>query len=821
MAGPVDLLNELERRRAAQQKPTPEVMTPPTSPMRTEGVELDIEGKKQDIPIKAAREGREATEFEAKQDIYAPSKGLPPTEGERTAGYLTQRMEGHVNNILDLYKKDPEVIKPSWLETISSQFGDIPRDLALKYGGEADRVADRQIILQRYGDIIDAALTLGTGAAYNQEQLIAQRKLYMPTVTDEPATIRDKMGRLKEVLLAGRTKTGASVPYIDAALSSIDKLIQASDYQTDKPQGPANIAEIGTENKEEDVPKEVQLRVINSLLKVNRGELTTEKLQNILKENAQPWVPAMSEEELKAYVDNYNNPESEMGQKFKVQKPSSAIENVIGSAFQVPYVGPAAAQSANAFTLGIPSLLGAKPGLEQLREDSPYSSFAGDLLGSVIGTKGLGLAKGAAFGRSARPAMDDITADLFQAATRGATEADEGERTKGAVFGIATALAGQGAGQLAGAGTRRFLKPETQQAIDRMVQEKVKMTPAQGGGWGGAEGTFTNWPLAHGRRKEAVNTWNKAFKNRVLTSIGVEPIAGDIKPGQEFNDRVISRINTEFKELEREISGQVGPDFVQTVLSAVNKDRYTGPQKDYAEKLLTVITNTIDGDLNYTGKSMREGVSDLGKYIRRWGKKQDDPLKEAAAQEMAEVASDLRDALYARLEMNDPATAERFFNLSDAYSRISLIKEAADANPDARGIVTPEMLNRIIGRSHRRVGSSKFARGEAKFQDEINEALDILGRSPNDTANAWATLGTGATVAGGMAVNPAITAAQGGVASMYMPITRDIWSAALNKKRPLADVGGKIFGQDVKAEDAYPLIISQALQSYIRDRRAQ
>jgi hypothetical protein len=41
---------------------------------------------------------------------------------------------------------------------------------------------DRRIITDTQGDVLDALLTLGTGAAYNEEQKAANTIAYFPTV---------------------------------------------------------------------------------------------------------------------------------------------------------------------------------------------------------------------------------------------------------------------------------------------------------------------------------------------------------------------------------------------------------------------------------------------------------------------------------------------------------------------------------------------------------------------------------------------------------------------------------------------------------------
>jgi hypothetical protein len=64
-------------------------------------------------------------------------------------------------------------------------------------------------------DMLDAALTLGTGAAYTKEQLQGYSKSYFPQIGDDNATIKDKQERLKNILTAARIaagRAGSQVP---------------------------------------------------------------------------------------------------------------------------------------------------------------------------------------------------------------------------------------------------------------------------------------------------------------------------------------------------------------------------------------------------------------------------------------------------------------------------------------------------------------------------------------------------------------------------------------------------------------------------------
>jgi hypothetical protein len=84
----------------------------------------------------------------------------------------------------------------------------------------------RQIVETAQLDILDAALTLGTGAAYTQGQLEGYRKSYFPQIGDKPENVAAKRARLQNILrsaeiASGRAKVPTPIPSSGVNLSSI------------------------------------------------------------------------------------------------------------------------------------------------------------------------------------------------------------------------------------------------------------------------------------------------------------------------------------------------------------------------------------------------------------------------------------------------------------------------------------------------------------------------------------------------------------------------------------------------------------------------
>lgn len=130
------------------------------------------------------------------------------TEGERKAATLLTRLQGSQQQLVDALGLDPEAAKPGLLANGLRAMG--AETIANSMTGER-----RQQIESAQLDILDAALTLGTGAAYTREQLEGYRKSYFPQIGDKPANIADKAARLETVLKAAEIAAGraaATVP---------------------------------------------------------------------------------------------------------------------------------------------------------------------------------------------------------------------------------------------------------------------------------------------------------------------------------------------------------------------------------------------------------------------------------------------------------------------------------------------------------------------------------------------------------------------------------------------------------------------------------
>lgn len=133
-----------------------------------------------------------------------------PSEGERKAAVLANRIQFNVNNISDVLGKKPSAATPQELPTIIQSL------TGSDYLASLTKDEDRQRVEAAQIDILDAALTLGTGAAYTREQLEGYRKAYFPQLEDKgkPQVIADKQARLQNLLESAFMAAGRAAPTI-------------------------------------------------------------------------------------------------------------------------------------------------------------------------------------------------------------------------------------------------------------------------------------------------------------------------------------------------------------------------------------------------------------------------------------------------------------------------------------------------------------------------------------------------------------------------------------------------------------------------------
>lgn len=141
--------------------------------------------------------------------------GSAATEGERKAATLLQRLNFSLAQMQDAIKDSPSAASPNMASEVLRRL-----PLVGEPAANAATPEERQRVESAQLDILDAALTLGTGAAYTREQLEGYRRAYFPQIGDSDAAIRDKAARLQNIIEAAKIAAGRAAPKAEAPSSS-------------------------------------------------------------------------------------------------------------------------------------------------------------------------------------------------------------------------------------------------------------------------------------------------------------------------------------------------------------------------------------------------------------------------------------------------------------------------------------------------------------------------------------------------------------------------------------------------------------------------
>jgi hypothetical protein len=176
--------------------------------------------------LQAQKEGYAGTFFDYQRDLKkAGATNINmPSEGERKAGFMANILDKNIAQMQTALGVDPTAVKPN-----------VPASIVSAIAGEnvlsrAITPAQRQIIEDSQLDVLDAALTLRTGAAYTREQLLGMRGTYFPRIGDSPETVKAKQGRLETLLSSAYIASGRATP---------DRVSATPPAPTPKPPAPA------------------------------------------------------------------------------------------------------------------------------------------------------------------------------------------------------------------------------------------------------------------------------------------------------------------------------------------------------------------------------------------------------------------------------------------------------------------------------------------------------------------------------------------------------------------------------------------------------
>jgi len=191
----------------------------PTMPYKVPTAEADLTGKgisntRGRIGIEGDTLSNEEKRLKLERDRFKAATGGDATVDERTAAFLATRLVGAADRISGATRANPAAARPNVLN--NKFLSAIDKDLA-----NSNQDPHRQAVEAAQLDLVDAALTLGTGAAYTPEQLEGYRKSYFPALGDDDYTVKSKQSALRTMIAAARLKAGSQAGAIDKALAGL------------------------------------------------------------------------------------------------------------------------------------------------------------------------------------------------------------------------------------------------------------------------------------------------------------------------------------------------------------------------------------------------------------------------------------------------------------------------------------------------------------------------------------------------------------------------------------------------------------------------
>jgi hypothetical protein len=175
-------------------------------------------------------------DWELRNRQAGAAKFVMPTEGERKDSYNLGRIVNASETIKNAIAADPTAATPGIKETVIS---------ALPFIDEAAYLAQspsRQVIAAAQADLIDASLTLATGAAYTKEQLRGQYESLVPRLGESKESIAAKAKRVETIIEAAKIRAGrAWTPQLETAMRSAFTM-PISKAKVDNSAPPAGVA---------------------------------------------------------------------------------------------------------------------------------------------------------------------------------------------------------------------------------------------------------------------------------------------------------------------------------------------------------------------------------------------------------------------------------------------------------------------------------------------------------------------------------------------------------------------------------------------------
>lgn len=355
--------------------------------------------------------------------------------------------------------------------------------------------------------------------------------------------------------------------------------------------------------------------------------------------------------------------------------------------------------------------------------------------------------------------------------------------------GIAGGAAG---GMLTGAasGLARLIKPETRDAISKLLSEGVTPTPGQilGGRWQTTEDKLTSVPVLgdaiSSARSKSLDEFNRAAYARALDPIGGSTAA---PVGREAVTDVKGQLGRAYENIlpflnfkaDNQFSGDINK--ISSMATSM-----PGPQAQQFQQILKdKVISRLGPNGAMDGEAYKGVESELGRIAK--GYKADGSFDN---RQLGDAISELQNSLRANLARSNPQYAKELGDINQGYANYTRIRDAASRQGSADGRFTPAQLGAAVRGQDKSVGKGNYATGDALMQDLTDAGKDALSSKYPDSGSIGRLLMYmgGAGVAGHSA-GVSVPLVVGGAAATapYLPIGRQLAAALLARRPDMAE----------------------------------
>lgn len=710
-------------------------------------------------------------------DPNAPKPGdSKPTEAQQKTLMLLTRIAGGSNDIKNVLSTSPEAAQSGIFETLSRDVlgeGLITRKLA---------GSDRRIITDAQGDVLDALLTMGTGAAYNEEQKIANRIAYFPQYDDTQEEIKVKRDRLDRAIKAARIAAGPLAADFDKIIAPLMNVVEPN-VQRDA-QGREVVApEIRVaEGAEFSTDTDFQRQRDNSEAWAATQGLPFD--QALAQFNAtmqsKGYGPAGPEtiEVLRWYEENA--PGNRAAVEWALPKTgvreaaAPGRAEALGAGLLGGYTGSLAEEIVQQFDPAAAAKLQAAK--EYSRENFPGTTLTGEIIGGIMSP----INKIIPGAPAAAPMKEAVIQTAKQGALYGGTAGfgeaapDAGfvERIPGAVIGAAT-------GGATGAAAQRYVTPAVTQFTERYVAPMVQkvLTPTANEAIAAAESAaipmltsdvarpktwFGNWVQQTLEKVPVIGTGGARAAQREAREAAVTKLYDDFAGGTAEIDDVtrdflkvrgeqIGRLTRQKGEVIDGVSANPidVTDAVAVIDQNIAKYGNLANYQPLVAKLQSFKSDLLSGDIRQVelvrkvigdalgddtlkpvSSELKKVVNDLypalredmGRHIQKFGKAGDFSKWRAANEALSDFATDLENATVKRVLAKGNATPEEarllLFSKKPSEVRALFSGLSEEGKKNARALIIQDMVEKAGGIDDLSV---------AKFTRQLKDSAKKIG----------------------------------------------------------------------------------------------